>query len=95
MMANEKADPTSDQDASQIPEPASHHTSSQARSDPAPDVTAFTNRLRKNRAHWRKWVRRRGLTCFRIYGRDVPQCPFAIEWFETISPRTETNLNVQ
>ena len=64
-------------------------------SDAPPDVTPFTNRLRKNLAHWHKWARRRGITCFRIYGRDVPQFPFAIDWFETVSPRAETHLHVQ
>lgn len=64
-------------------------------SDTPLDVTPFTNRLRKNLAHWHKWARRRGITCFRIYGRDVPQFPFAIDWFETVSPRAETHLHVQ
>ena len=64
-------------------------------SDAPSDVSAFANRLRKNLAHWHKWARRRGITCFRIYGRDVPQFPFAIDWFETVSPRAETHLHVQ
>jgi 23S rRNA (cytosine1962-C5)-methyltransferase len=59
------------------------------------DVSAFANRLRKNLAHWHKWARRRGTSCFRIYDRDVPQFPFAIDWFETVAPRTETHLHVQ
>ena len=99
MTPNEKADPASNPDAVQMPEPTSDQTSSQSRSDApsaAPsDVTAFTNRLRKNLAHWHKWARRRGITCFRVYGRDVPQFPFAIDWFETVSPRAETHLHVQ
>jgi 23S rRNA (cytosine1962-C5)-methyltransferase len=56
---------------------------------------AFANRLRKNLAHRTKWARRRGITCFRIYDRDVPQFPFAIDWYEAISPRAETHLHVQ
>jgi 23S rRNA (cytosine1962-C5)-methyltransferase len=60
-----------------------------------PDVSPFLNRLRKNISHWRKWARRRGITCFRIYDRDVPQFPFAIDWFETVAPRTEVHLHVQ
>ena len=58
-------------------------------------TAAFANRLRKNLAHWHKWARRRGISCFRIYDRDVPQFPFAIDWFETVSPRAETHLHVQ
>ncbi len=60
-----------------------------------PDVSAFGNRLRKNLAHWQKWARRRGLSCFRIYDRDVPQFPFAIDRFETTAPRAEVHLHVQ
>jgi len=60
-----------------------------------PDVSAFTNRLRKNLAHWGKWARRRGIACFRIYDRDVPQFPFAIDWYETISEGAAAHLHVQ
>ncbi len=56
---------------------------------------AFANRLRKNLAHRKKWARRRGITCFRIYDRDVPQFPFAIDWYEAVAPRAETHLHVQ
>ncbi len=56
---------------------------------------AFANRLRKNLAHRRKWARRRGITCYRIYDRDVPQFPFAIDWYETVAPRAEIRLHVQ
>ncbi len=59
------------------------------------DISAFANRLRKNFAHWHKWARRRGTTCFRIYDRDVPQFPFAIDGYETVAPRSETHLHVQ
>ena len=62
---------------------------------PGPDVSAFENRLRKNLAYRRKWARRRGISCFRVYDRDVPQFPFAIDWFETVAPRAETHLHVQ
>lgn len=60
-----------------------------------PDVSPFANRLRKNLAHWQKWARRRGITCFRVYDRDVPQFPFAIDWYEAVLPRAETHLHVQ
>lgn len=60
-----------------------------------PDVSAFGNRLRKNLAHWQKWARRRGISCYRIYDRDVPQFPLAIDRFETVAPRPEVHLHVQ
>ena len=62
---------------------------------PVDDVSAFANRLRKNLAHWQKWARRRGIGCFRIYDRDIPQFPFAIDRFETVAPRAEVHLHVQ
>ena len=61
----------------------------------SPDVSAFANRLRKNLAYRRKWARKRGISCFRVYDRDVPQFPFAIDWFETVGPRSEAHLHVQ
>ncbi len=60
----------------------------------SPDVSAFANRLRKNLAYRRKWARKRGVSCFRVYDRDVPQFPFAIDWFETVGPRSEAHLHV-
>jgi 23S rRNA (cytosine1962-C5)-methyltransferase len=83
MTPHDKADQPSDQ----TPQPASAPAADQ--------ISAFANRLRKSLAHWHKWARRRGTTCFRIYDRDVPQFPFAIDWFETVSPRVETHLHVQ
>ena len=62
---------------------------------PGLDISAFANRLRKNLAHWQKWARRRGVTCYRVYDRDVPQFPFAIDWYEAVAPRTEVHLHVQ
>ncbi len=55
-----------------------------------PDVTPFANRLRKNLAHWQKWARRRAISCFRVYDRDIPQFPFAIDWYAPVEPQDET-----
>jgi 23S rRNA (cytosine1962-C5)-methyltransferase len=46
------------------------------------EIEAFTNRLRKNRRHWSKWARRRGIGCYRLYDRDIPEFPLAIDWYE-------------
>lgn len=45
-------------------------------------LAAFTNRLRKNQRHWSKWARRRGIDCYRLYDRDIPEVPLAIDWYE-------------
>jgi 23S rRNA (cytosine1962-C5)-methyltransferase len=44
-------------------------------------MSAFANRLQKNARHWQKWARRRGLEAFRIYDLDLPEYPFAIDWY--------------
>ena len=42
----------------------------------------FRNRLRKMRKHQGKWARRQGITCYRLYDKDIPDVPLAIEWYE-------------
>ncbi|MDA8383032.1 MAG: class I SAM-dependent methyltransferase [Betaproteobacteria bacterium] len=46
------------------------------------DFPAFGNRLRKNWRHLRRWAQREGVTCFRVYERDVPQFPLAVDYYE-------------
>ncbi|MCU7891830.1 MAG: class I SAM-dependent methyltransferase [Candidatus Thiodiazotropha sp. (ex Ustalcina ferruginea)] len=46
------------------------------------DLTAFSNRLRKNQRHWNKWARRRKISCYRLYDRDIPEFPVAIDWYQ-------------
>lgn len=41
----------------------------------------FENRLRKNAKHLRKWARAHGLTAFRVYDRDIPEYPFAVDLY--------------
>ncbi|WP_440026675.1 class I SAM-dependent methyltransferase [Chromobacterium amazonense] len=43
------------------------------------DVSAFANRLAKNYKHYAKWARRQGLDAWRVYDKDVPQFPFAVD----------------
>ena len=42
----------------------------------------FANRLKKRRAHLWKWARRTGVTCFRIYDRDIPELPFQVDEYD-------------
>lgn len=39
------------------------------------------NRIRKNYRHIRKWARRTGTNCFRIYDRDIKEFPIAIDFY--------------
>jgi 23S rRNA G2069 N7-methylase RlmK/C1962 C5-methylase RlmI len=42
----------------------------------------FGNRLKKCRQHLWKWARRTGVSCFRIYDRDIPELPFQVDEYE-------------
>ncbi len=41
----------------------------------------FENRLRKNAKHFKAWARREGVTAYRVYDLDIPEWPFAIDWY--------------
>ncbi len=43
--------------------------------DPAP----LRNRVLKNQRHLAKWARREGIEAFRLYDRDMPEFPMAID----------------
>ncbi|MCP2039630.1 23S rRNA (cytosine1962-C5)-methyltransferase [Neisseria sp. HSC-16F19] len=43
------------------------------------DITAFANRLGKNAKHLLKWARRQDLEAWRLYDKDIPQFPFAVD----------------
>ncbi len=47
----------------------------------APDRQAeyLGNRLRKRDRHLRKWARREGVECYRVYDRDIPEIPLAVD----------------
>lgn len=42
----------------------------------------LANRLRKRARHLRKWARRQGVGCYRVYDRDIPEIPLAIDCYE-------------
>ena len=41
----------------------------------------FTNRMRKNYRHVRKWAKKSATNCFRIYDREIRQYPLAIDFY--------------
>jgi 23S rRNA (cytosine1962-C5)-methyltransferase len=41
----------------------------------------FRNRLIKNEKHLRKWARRESVFAFRLYDRDIPEIPLAVDLF--------------
>ena len=44
-------------------------------------MSDFENRLKKNAKHRFKWAARQGLTAFRLYDLDMPEWPFAVDWY--------------
>lgn len=42
----------------------------------------FERRLEKLAHHYRRWPTKRGITCFRLYDRDIPEIPLAIDRYE-------------
>lgn len=45
-------------------------------------ATSFRNRLAKRYKHLRKWARRENVFCYRLYDRDIPEVPVAVDLFE-------------
>ncbi|MBU6460966.1 MAG: class I SAM-dependent methyltransferase [Proteobacteria bacterium] len=43
----------------------------------------FANRLLKNVRHYVKWARKRDISCYRLYDRDLPEFPFVIDRYES------------
>jgi 23S rRNA G2069 N7-methylase RlmK/C1962 C5-methylase RlmI len=43
---------------------------------------ALENRLRRRFKHLRKWARRRDITCYRVYERDIPDHPLVVDWYD-------------
>lgn len=46
------------------------------------DPTQLANRLRKNEARLKSWRKREGVSCYRVYDRDMPELPLQIDIFE-------------
>jgi 23S rRNA (cytosine1962-C5)-methyltransferase len=48
----------------------------------SPKLEMFRNRLLKVYKHRHKQARRMGISCYRVYDHDLPEFPFAIEFYE-------------
>lgn len=42
----------------------------------------LANRLRRTYRHLRKWARRTGVTCYRLYEKDIPDQPLIVDWYD-------------
>jgi 23S rRNA (guanine2445-N2)-methyltransferase / 23S rRNA (guanine2069-N7)-methyltransferase len=52
------------------------------RDEAARQAEEFGNRLRKLARHLRRWPTKRGITCYRIYERDMPEVPLVVDRYE-------------
>lgn len=48
------------------------------------------NRIAKNFKALRKWARKNLVTCYRLYDRDIPEIPLAIDLYEFLPPDART-----
>jgi 23S rRNA (cytosine1962-C5)-methyltransferase len=42
----------------------------------------LANRLRRVHRHLRKWAKRTGVTCYRLYEKDIPDQPLIVDWYD-------------
>jgi len=42
----------------------------------------FVRRVQKNIRRLRPWVSSESISCYRIYDRDIPECPVTVDWYE-------------
>ena len=47
----------------------------------AGQIEAFRNRVAKNEKHLRSWAKREAVTAYRLYDRDIPEVPLALDWY--------------
>lgn len=53
---------------------------------------ALVNRLNKNHKHLRRWAKREGVSCFRLYDADLPEYASAIDVYETLAGERYVHL---
>jgi len=58
-------------------------------------LRAFAGRLDKNARHWGKWARRRGFGAWRVYDRDIPEFPLAIDCYAALDPALGLRVHLQ
>ncbi len=61
----------------QLPEKAHHQ------------ADLFASRLAKRARHLRRWPTKRGITCYRLYEKDVPEIPLVVDRYEDCLHITE------
>ncbi|WP_294430948.1 class I SAM-dependent methyltransferase [uncultured Treponema sp.] len=52
----------------------------------------FSNRLAKRYKLLRKWARRERVTCYRLYDRDIPEVPLAVDLYEFLPEGMDSKI---
>ncbi len=53
----------------------------------------FANRLSKRYKLLRKWARRERVTCYRLYDRDIPEVPLAVDLYEFLPDGMDSKID--
>lgn len=53
----------------------------------------FANRLAKKYKQLRKWARRERVTCYRLYDRDIPEVPLAVDLYEFLPDGMDSKVD--
>ena len=53
----------------------------------------FSNRLAKKYKLLRKWARRERVTCYRLYDRDIPEVPLAVDIYEFLPGGMDSKID--
>ncbi len=55
----------------------------------------FANRLGKNLRTLKKWARKNDVTCYRLYDRDIPEVPLAVELYRLLPEEIFTKFQIE
>lgn len=58
-------------------------------------VQIFANRLTKNLRALKKWARKSDVTCYRLYDRDIPEVPLAVELYRLLPEEIFTKFQIE
>ena len=58
-------------------------------------VEVFANRLTRNFRLLKKWARRSDVTCYRLYDRDIPEVPLAVELYRLLPEEIFTKFQIE
>jgi 23S rRNA (cytosine1962-C5)-methyltransferase len=72
-----------------------HHSAPRRDNRGLSPFSALRDRLIKNARHWSRWARRRGYGAYRVYDRDLPEFPLAIDCYAPEDPALGLRVHLQ